>query len=745
MNIKPDPSMMFTEEPLVERVLPCRVHRHARTGKAWQFSCCAFLLVLLLGGSQEAQAQFENKALAVGSLAQTYNEVGGQTEYWKNGYGLEWPAWYRNEGVMRAEAMWVGVQGFVDEAGNVGPFIDDQGNEFPLRVVHVGPRATGAGEYFPVRFETISRFEPPEVYVDGFPTFQYIPDVDVVTDTLQPARMIVNTVNSLTGITVTRRLMQWSNQFHDNYHIQEYILTNTGQLDDDEEVELPDKTIAGVVLHFQKRYVINNRHFVPGQEWGANVMNDIVGDVVEDVEPEFRAQYAWMGNSPGADIDPLGAPIWSDNYWFTQPGDSVGRLSAPQFVGTATLFAPPAGEVSPENMVDSPLQPFTTGFICADDNLLSNNDPFDIPMMTREFEMITQGHMLPHHADLIDEDGDFATPEGAPKMDCPGGQTNLYTYGPYTLEPGESVKIVIVEAVDGLNRQEAVEVGRQFKQLAEGREELATTALATTPNITLRDVTLGKNQWVLTGRDSLFQTFRKARANFENGFNIPHAPMPPKVFRVESGVDEIVLSWDYYGDADHETVEIFRGRNLFEGAVEDDFEYEMIAQLDGSETSYRDTEVQRGIPYFYFIQTIGRSNPDPTGLTPTNVPLRSNRIYTQTYDPALLKRPPGETTSDFQIVPNPYNIGASRDVRWPDQDRLAFLDVPGEAVIRIYTELGELVRVIEHDDGSGDAYWDLMTEDRQLVVSGIYIAVVENLNPESGEAAQSIKKFAIIR
>jgi len=98
----------------------------------------------------------------------------------------------------------------------------------------------------------------------------------------------------------------------------------------------------------------------------------------------------------------------------------------------------------------------------------------------------------------------------------------------------------------------------------------------------------------------------------------------------------------------------------------------------------------------------------------------------------------------IRIVPNPYIIDADLSVRFPgtaDEDKIAFYNIPGECTIRIYTEMGELVKTIEHTNGSGDAYWLSVTSSDQFVVSGIYIAVITNT--QSGE--NHISKFVIIR
>lgn len=693
-----------------------------------------------------AQAQFENKAMAIGEMNHVYSETGGQQEYWccSSQNALAWPAINRSR-VLRADALWMGAQNIQGA----------DGEEYPVRVVHIGPRANGAGEFFPVEFTTVSKFEPPAVTVEGLESFEYFPDNDVVDPNLPADRMILARDNTLLGITLTKRVYAFAQEAHDNYHIQEFVLTNTGNVDEDDEIEL-EQSIEGVYLHFQRRYTLDDgigRVAQPGPEWGANVMNDIVGDGMEDYDVDLRAQYTWLGNYTNSDgMDDLGAPKWTDNQSWSQPGDAMGRLTAPHFIGTATLHA----DQSAADRSDDPNQPSTTGHLDADDPLVPTSvNAFDISQMRPEYELLASGHMYPHHADLVDLDGDFLTPDGEPMMGRAGGWTSMWSYGPYNLEYGDSVRIVIAEGVDGLSMEESSIIGNAFWELAGGERSAANTELATTPNITYRDVTMGKNQWWWSGRDSLFQTFENAVEAYQgsdmlSSYPIPEPPRPPASFAVTSGVGNIDLSWTTYDGANPSNgFEIYRSENYIEGLWQNNFNYECIAGCEGTPElgpearNFADTAVNRGINYFYYIQAVGDVNNDPTAGTPTGGPLKSNRYWTQTYDPAALKRAPGETTSSFRVVPNPFNVASDADVRWPGprEERIGFLDIPGNCTIRIYTERGDLVRTIEHDDGSGDEFWDVTTEAQQLVVSGLYIVVVDD--HDTGERV--MKKFVIIR
>ena len=181
----------------------------------------------------------------------------------------------------------------------------------------------------------------------------------------------------------------------------------------------------------------------------------------------------------------------------------------------------------------------------------------------------------------------------------------------------------------------------------------------------------------------------------------------------------------------------------------DNLPYGLIATLPGASRSYEDRDLIRGKDYYYFIQAVGAPNAvDERGLigTPGGLPLRSGRYFTQTYHPASLLRIPGNQVSDFRIVPNPVNFASDETVRIiidgdPTRGQVEFLDIPGQCTISIYTEIGELVKRIEHSNGSGNASWNLLTSSRQPVVSGIYI--VHIIDNDSGEV--DVKKLVVVR
>ena len=74
-----------------------------------------------------------------------------------------------------------------------------------------------------------------------------------------------------------------------------------------------------------------------------------------------------------------------------------------------------------------------------------------------------------------------------------------------------------------------------------------------------------------------------------------------------------------------------------------------------------------------------------------------------------------------------------------------FYGLPLKCTIRIFTEAGDLVKVIEHE-GSGDHPWGDIeqeyqaTEVGQIVVSGLYIAHIQTPDGQS-----TVRKFIVVR
>ena len=658
-------------------------------------------LILMPG---KAKAQYNNKWMTTGSFQDWYSQIGCEVEEGfvkQQQYGGQWPAIHPNQDSKAARGFWIGATNFTDEKNATWQY----------KVVHVGPRVTGAGEFFPSSFQLITKFDLPQVYVDGSPSVNNPTEVDAVDPSIKPDMEIVNVVNTQLGLTMTRKIYQFSQSENDNYMIYDFTFTNTGITSGTSKVL--NNTLTGVYFFWQYRNASNEEsgyEIGNATRWGINTMNDARGDGAANIslykdppDQQFRAQWSYHGHYPPfTSYDNIGGPLWTIASYVPK-GDTVGRLSAIQFYGVVTLHA----DKSAEDTTDDVSQPSTTDYFNSDDPYESNNDSFNPTKMQGEYTIMSSGHESPRHVWKVQPDGKFDQPTGDPSLGTTGGFSFANGYGPYTIKPGESVHIVMAEGIAGLSREAATRVGIKYKS-----GQISAKA---------------KNDSVLTGQDSLFQTFRRAQANYNSGYNIAQPPLPPKIFNVNSGGDRISLSWDVI-DANDPNL---KGFNIYRATGQYDSSYTLIHQAAASERSFDDTSPIRGISYYYYITAVGNNG------------LESSEYFTQTYDPATLKRQAGTSMDQIRVVPNPYNISAVKTLGFGDQqaNRLAFFNIPGQCTIRIYTEIGELINTINHTDGSGDAYWDSVTSSQQLVVSGVYIAVIDNT--KTGE--RKIVKFVIIR
>ncbi len=688
-----------------------------------------------------ARGQGAANWLATGSLQNWFSEKGWEIEEGnvrEQQYGLRWPAQYNRQDIQAAKGFWIGVKNFTDQLGI----------SYMEKVVHVGPRVAGDGEFFPMQFELHARFDPPSVLVDGNPSSRALEDIKLPADPTQKAdRVLVNVVNTAMGITVTRKIYQFSQQYHDNYHIFEMTFTNTGYIDNT-NVQKLNQTLNGIYFYFQYRYSVcaEVRYIVNNSAgWGINTMNDARGFPPDASHPptDIKCQFAWHGfhsaaNKPAAGsypnattFDNLGAPIWnpSQSAGYVDPADTTWRLGGAQFVGNVDIHA----DKSATDRSDDSAEPSTTNYVASDDPVLTQrNSQFNSAQMTAEYKKMSEGHTA-RHAWLVDPTGNFDLQTvmaniNSPIMGdgSPGGFSSAVGYGPYTLAPGQSVTIVFAEGVDGLTREECIRIGRQYKNGA-----ITTKA---------------KNDSVLAGKDRLFNTFRRAIANYNSGYNIPQPPYPPASFTVRSGGNKINLSWT---PSPNQSANGFAGYRLYRATARYDSSYTKIFECGAGTAnptvvySYDDTSLTRGIDYYYYITAFGNASANTgVGFTPPGQ-LESSRFFTQTYSAANLKRSPGTSGSQIRIAPNPYNISANAStLRFPNTpDKIAFFNIPGNCLIKIYTELGELIKEIDHNDGTGDAYWNSITSSNQVIASGVYIVVFQNR--DTGE--QTIKKLIIIR
>jgi hypothetical protein len=673
-----------------------------------------------------SQSKWSNKWMSVGSMHNWFSEAGCEIEEGLEGEqqsGWQWPAQYRYQDVQAWKGMWMGVKDFTEPDGVFRSY----------KVVHVGPRVDGTGEVFPVAFKTISKFEPSAVTADGIATYGKYVEVDEVDPALPYDRMLYNEVNTQLGVTLKRKIFQFSQAYHDNYIVIEYTFVNTGNTDADPEIERPGITLKDFYAYFQYRLSMTREvRYLFGNSagWGVQTMIDARGDgrTDNDNQNNLRFQYAWMGKYTNFTTwDNIGGPIFrqATEGNVIVKADSIGRLGAPQFAGMLTAYA----DKSSAEKVDDPMQPSTTDWISSDDNINRGNSTYDNTKMALEYALMSKGHTPVRHAEYIEGENPLTVlePKNDPSRNSASGAgySAANGYGPYTLAPGDSIRIVIIEGTAGLSRDACINIGKQYK---DGKITVAQ-----------------KNQQVFTGKDSLFQTFNRAKANFDSNWGIPQPPFPPKDFSVKSSGGKIELSWDIYGEGPEIT-----GFEIYRSPSEDTTgyqkatpytKYKLAASLGPDAREFQDTSLVTNLDYYYYIVAVGRpEDNNRVGNTPAGA-LRSSRFYTQTYEPVNKLAPGKPNLSKIRVVPNPFILDAAGSLSQGVENKIVFKNLTGNCTIKIFTEYGELINTIEHTDGSGDQEWYSTTSSNQFVVSGVYIAYIQDHT--TGETA--IAKFVIIR
>ena len=81
-------------------------------------------------------------------------------------------------------------------------------------------------------------------------------------------------------------------------------------------------------------------------------------------------------------------------------------------------------------------------------------------------------------------------------------------------------------------------------------------------------------------------------------------------------------------------------------------------------------------------------------------------------------------------VPNPFRTGGSRLTtenyhNFPD-DKVRFVNVPTDCIVKIFTVSGDLVWEYDHVDSGGNIEWDATNRGGESVTSGVYIYRIED-------------------
>jgi hypothetical protein len=133
----------------------------------------------------------------------------------------------------------------------------------------------------------------------------------------------------------------------------------------------------------------------------------------------------------------------------------------------------------------------------------------------------------------------------------------------------------------------------------------------------------------------------------------------------------------------------------------------------------------------------------PASFRPAAVPGLTATVTFKGASPVNTKVTANNQLSLVHTVPDPYYVTNALEIT-PTGKVLKFVNLPGQAIIRIYSVSGVLVQVLTHNDptGGGEQAWDLRSRSNQFVASGVYFYHVETPDGKTKVGRFTVVQFA---
>jgi hypothetical protein len=574
---------------------------------------------------------------------------------------------------------------------------------------------------------------------------------------LLPEEMTEATWNTNVGITVTRRTYVWSYPGYQDFILYDYLFENTGLMVSEQADQVVPNTDAfqqaleevwfafhsGISVSTKSQ--INFHSNLTAVQAGAFGWQPPYHDyyhVYDDGALVFSTNY--NGGQAPPPFDSF--PVKENEAWKARFGN---ELQSPAAFGWLALYADPA---------DAPRSTAAPDVLRIDTFKGNPSPPQDL-----EFFKATEEQPIDYY--------DFVTtPTLRPELGNDGDRFNFFTqsYGPYTMAPGDQVRIVVAEIAGVMDYHDVIAGD------PEGHFPDSTIAAI------LRNAEHARDA-VAWGLGAMVEGIPLAA-------DVPEPPPAPGVEAVNAsqGTEKAVIgvTWDqvaetttiddaagvfYNGLDDLDGYRIYRSTDfqfandvqdpVFRGAAWDliaDIPKEQFGQYFDAELGryrYVDEDVDFGFRYGYYVSAYNR---DPGSWTSANgtvvgdLPeLASGAVPGQSRTPPVAAAAGPVASFDIYVVPNPFVFGDPD--RWfglNDPYRIEFRNLPERATIRIYTLSGDLVRTLPHGPDevgnlSGTRVWDQKSDSGLRVAPGLYIYHVAS--ETEGLAGNLTGKLMIIR
>jgi len=594
----------------------------------------------------------------------------------------------------------------------------------------------------PDGFKRYWKYKAPLREVDGvnfsdaaWQVFDIVGGDNMISD-----QMIISSINTASGISLTQKAYSFANPERDDFVIVEYIFKNTGNIDGDEDIEYPENQVQQCFLGLKFKPQptgLSSRIIESASGWNAQV-DDWIDYYAGDYNGEsLRVLYGWDGDA-------------SPNYYPPDdegdPLPASGIFMSPQYPGMAILNVYRAVN-DPLNDPNQPLMSYYSFGGAFSSNALSIGG---------------SGVGAEAIYNILSKPGFFTSPfdwntwnttyteiwtvDNDPNREH--YKTGTLGFGPYDFNSiGDSVSIVACYLVGSMGWENRVNIGDAWRKGNISNNE---------KNIALR-----------AGRDTLFSKLSRITKLFKNvegqfslytGANlIADAPPSPDLV-IKSDVGRIILN---FTDVNVEKYRIYR-RLKPEFFLEDmpsellRDPYPMIAELNSNELNktaeglyqWEDENVVSTGNYWYAVTTINEMSVESSKFLTRTDPNSSDpwRGSASPYHDA------STSLDSIYAVPNPYHVKSDRlysMVNFP-QRTIRFVGLPAQCRIRIYTQSGDLIANILHElvlPPSDSEDWNLITDNDQFVASGLYIFVIDQARDGHGNNLDLSKvgKLVVIR
>gem|GEM_PF-275232 len=593
------------------------------------------------------------------------------------------------------------------------------------------------------------RWRPPTITVDGLlltPPYQWEGNVDPTLPSDYHAvfeEVYRDPATGYGGFRNRIELFAFSNPNHQDYVIWKETRKYTGETAllreirnaPEREVYLPNQTVR---VWWAYTMGFGPTKGGERESWGFYAFEgeddkehffQQASEIPGTARDELVVAYFWddmTDQSPPYQITlPDGTTVSNDDD-AGDPNRINGGLTATMIPGFTILYA----DQSAQNHVDDPNQPMAAPRGNINSNFFGQ-----------------QGNFLQR-----DVYAGLANPWPAPAPRAEKGSMRALTVGPYDLTVERDANGNLVRA-DSFTVVYAIGVGDVGYEVADSlgkawlRGEISNAE---------------KRAFIEMGRDSLFRNLDRANWAWANDLRVP-APPPPPDIAVSSGPEFNLVEWSYpetrYFEDPHTGVNDFAKWRIYrkEGGYwvndpDDDFQghrWELVHEIEAPGTtqlewSWEDTNVERGVPYYYAVTAVDDGSQNTFGLFPGQA-LESPRYANQTQLPVAAFKAGLDVSNQVRVVPNPATSAAGALAFTGAPNQILFVNLPFEATLSIYTESGELVTRMDHY-GSADESWDQRTDGNQYVASGIYVLAVHNARDSEGNSLpDQFVKFIIVR